>query len=79
MLTRLAELAWTPANELTVLVLVETCYNEAIEQIWEEGQLLSANRVIQDVERNRVADKEKLKSFLEGKRGQIRGECLSNP
>lgn len=78
-LTPFAEQAWAPANELTALVLVETCYNEAIEQIWEEGQLLSTDRVIEGVERNRVADKEKLKSFLEGKRGQIRGGCPSNP
>lgn len=63
------ELVDIPVNELAAIVLVENCYNETIEQIWDDAQLLSTDLVIQGVEKNLIADKEKLKSFLEDKRG----------
>ncbi|KAJ6088094.1 hypothetical protein N7499_004276 [Penicillium canescens] len=67
-LYREAELSELPPVELAAEVLAELCYNETIEKYCEGNQFEVTDRLIEAAERNRIADKEKLKSFLVQKR-----------
>ncbi|KAJ5353699.1 hypothetical protein N7541_006263 [Penicillium brevicompactum] len=67
--TRRAELAELAATDLASQLLIELCYNETIEQFWEDHQFEVTDRLIEATERNMVGDKEQLKLFLEKKRG----------
>ncbi|KAJ5692806.1 hypothetical protein N7462_002229 [Penicillium macrosclerotiorum] len=67
-LHRKAELSELPPTELAAEVVVELCYNETIEQFCKENQIEATAHLIGVADRNRIADKEKLKSFLGQKR-----------
>lgn len=63
-----------PATEPAAEVFVERCDIDFIENFWGNKQIPVTDHLIQAVERNRVANKEVLKVYLEQKRGGLSGD-----